>query len=48
MGLDNITFGGVFLSLFIREVRVILISGHTPCISLHDELLEVKKESSLN
>jgi hypothetical protein len=46
MGLDNIAFGGVFLSLSIREVRVILISGHTPCISLHDELLEVKKESS--
>jgi hypothetical protein len=46
MGLDNIVFGGVFLSLSIREERVILISGHTPCISLHDELLEVKKESS--
>jgi hypothetical protein len=46
MGLDNITFGGVFLSLSISEARFVLISGHTPCISLHDELLEVKKESS--
>jgi hypothetical protein len=45
-GLQNIAFGGVFLSLSIREARVILISGHTPYISLHDELLEVKKESS--
>jgi hypothetical protein len=46
MGLDNIVFGGVFLSLSIREARVVLISGYTPCISLHDELLEVKKEPS--
>jgi hypothetical protein len=46
MSLDNIAFGGAFLSLSIREARVVLISGHTPYISLHDELLEVKKESS--
>jgi len=45
MGHDNITFGGVFLSLPISEVRVVLISGHTPCTSLHDEILEGEKES---
>jgi len=47
MGLDNTTFGGVFLSLSISEVRfVLIISGHTPCTSLHDEVLEVEKKSS--
>ena len=45
-GLDNTAFGGVFLSLLIREVRFVLISGHTPYTSLHDKILEVKKESS--
>ena len=25
---------------------VLIISGHTPCTSLHDEILEVEKESS--
>jgi len=44
MGLDNITFGGVFLSLPISEVGVVLISGHTHCTSLHDEIVEVEKE----
>jgi len=44
MGFDNITFGGVFLSLPISEVRfVLIISRHTPCTSLHDEILEVDK-----
>jgi len=39
--------GGVFLSLSISEVRfVLIISGHNPCTSLHDEILEVEKESS--
>jgi hypothetical protein len=46
-GLDNIAFGGVFLSLSISEARFVLISRHTPCTSLHDELLKVKKKSSL-
>jgi hypothetical protein len=46
MGLNNITFGGVFLSLSISGVRFVLISRHTPCTSLHDKLLEEEKESS--
>jgi len=46
MGLDNIIFGGVFISLPIIKARFSLISRHNPCMSLHDELLEVKKESS--
>jgi hypothetical protein len=46
MGLDNIAFGGVFLSLSISEARFVLISRHIPRTSLHDELLEVKQESS--
>jgi hypothetical protein len=46
MGLDNIAFGGVFLSLSISEARFVLISRHNPRTSLRDELLEVKKESS--
>jgi hypothetical protein len=46
MGLDNIAFGGVFLSLSISEARFVLISRYNPHTSLHDELLEVKKESS--
>jgi len=47
-GLDNTIFGGIFLSLSISEVRfVLIISGHTPCTSLHDEILEVEKQSSL-
>jgi hypothetical protein len=46
--LDNITFGGVFLSLSISGARFVLISRHTPCTSLHDKLLEKKKESSPN
>jgi hypothetical protein len=45
-GLNNIAFGGVFLSLSVSGVRFVLISGHTPCTSLHDKLLEVKKEPS--
>jgi hypothetical protein len=45
-GLNNIAFGGVFLSLSISGVRFVLISRHTPCTSHHDKLLEVKKESS--
>jgi hypothetical protein len=45
-GLDNITFRGVFLSLSISGARFVLISRHTPCTSLHDKLLEVKKEPS--
>jgi hypothetical protein len=46
MGLDNIAFGGVFFSLSISEVRfVLIISGHTPCTSLH-KILEVENESS--
>jgi len=46
MGLDNIAFGGVLLSLSISKARFVLISRYNPCTSLHDELLEVKKESS--
>jgi len=47
MGIVNTTFGGVFLSLSINEVGfVLIISGPTPCTSLHDEILEIKKESS--
>jgi hypothetical protein len=45
-GLENIAFGGVFLSLSISEARFVLISRHTPCTSLHDELIEKKKELS--
>jgi len=46
-GLDNTIFGGVFLSLSVCMVRfVLIISGHIPCTSLHDEILEVEKESS--
>jgi hypothetical protein len=45
-GLDNIAFGGVFLSLSISGARFVLISRHTPCTNLHDKPLEVKKESS--
>jgi len=45
-GLDSTTLGGVFLSLSISEVRFVLISGDTPCTSLHDKILEVEKESS--
>jgi len=46
-GVDNIVLGGVFLSLSISKVRfVLIISGHIPCTSLHDEILEVEKESS--
>jgi hypothetical protein len=41
-GLDNIAFGGVFLSLSISEARFVLISRHTPCTSLPDELIEEK------
>ena len=45
-GLDNTAFGGVFFYLSISKVRFILIiSGHTPCTGLHDEILEVEKES---
>jgi len=48
-GLDNTTLGGAFLSLSVSLVRfVLIISGHTPCISLHDKILEVEKESSPN
>jgi hypothetical protein len=47
-GLDNITFGGVFLSLSISKARFVLISRHTPCTSLHDKLLEEEKELSPN
>jgi hypothetical protein len=47
MGLDNTIFGGVFHSLSISEVRfVLIISGQTPCTSLHDNILGVEKESS--
>ena len=47
MGLDNNVFGGVFLSLSVSKVRfVLIISGHTPCTSLYDEILEIEKESS--
>jgi hypothetical protein len=46
MGLDNIAFGGVFLSLSISGARFVLISRHTPCTSLHDKLLEEEKEPS--
>jgi len=45
-GLNNTTFGGVFLSLSNSEERFVLISGHTPCTSLHDKILKVVKESS--
>jgi hypothetical protein len=45
-GLDNIAFGGVFFSLSISGARFVLISRHTPCTSLHHELLEEEKESS--
>ena len=45
-GLDNIAFGGVFLSLSISEARFVLISRHNPCTRLHDKLLEVEKKSS--
>ena len=45
-GLDNTILGGFFLSLSISKVRFVLISRHTPCTSLHDEILEVDKESS--
>jgi hypothetical protein len=46
MGLENITFGEVFLSLSISEARFVLISRHTPCTRLHDELIEEKEELS--
>jgi len=47
MGLDNTVLGGVFLSLSLSKVRfVLIISGHTPCTNLHDEILEIEKESS--
>jgi hypothetical protein len=46
MGLNNIAFGGVFLSLSISGARFVLISRHTPCTSLHDKLLEEEKEPS--
>jgi hypothetical protein len=46
MGLNNIAFGAVFFSLSVSGARFVLISRHTPCTSLHDKLLEVKKESS--
>jgi hypothetical protein len=42
-GLDNIAFGGVFLSLSISGTRFVLISRHTPCTSLHDKLLEKRR-----
>jgi hypothetical protein len=32
--------------LSISEARFVLISRHTPCTSLHDELIEEKKELS--
>jgi hypothetical protein len=44
MGLNLFTFEGVFLSFSISGARFVLISGHTPCTSLHDEFLEEKKE----
>ena len=46
MGLDNTVLGGVFLSLSHSEERFVLISGHTTCTSLHNEIVEVEKESS--
>jgi hypothetical protein len=46
MSLENIAFGGIFLSLSISEARFVLISRHTPCTSLHDELIEENKELS--
>jgi hypothetical protein len=46
MGLDNITFGGVFLSLSISGARFVLISRHTPYTGFYDKLLEEKKEPS--
>ena len=47
MGIDYTILGEVYLSLSVSKVRfVLIISGHTPCISLHDEILEVEKESS--
>ena len=47
MCLDNTVFEGVFHSLSKSEERfVLIISGHTPCTSLHDKILEVEKESS--
>jgi hypothetical protein len=45
-GLDNIAFGGVFLSLSISKAWFFLINRHTPRTSLHDELLEEEKEPS--
>jgi hypothetical protein len=45
-GLDNIVFGGVFLSLSVSGARFVLISRHTPCTSLYDKLLEEEKELS--
>jgi hypothetical protein len=44
MGLNLFTFGGVFISFSISGARFVLIGGHTPCTSLHDEFLEEKKE----
>ena len=40
---------GAFLHLFASEARAMLdrISGKTPCTSIHYELLEEEKESSL-
>ena len=40
---------GAFLHLAVSEAKSMLdrISGKTPCTSIHNELHEVKKESSL-
>jgi hypothetical protein len=45
----NAAAGGSFLSLSVSEARLVLdkILGRTTCTSIHDELLEEEKESSL-
>jgi hypothetical protein len=45
----NAAYGGSFLSLSVSEARLVLhqILRRTTCTSIHDELLEEEKESSL-
>jgi hypothetical protein len=45
----NVTSGGSFLSLSVSEAKLVLDKNlrRTTCTSIHDELLEKEKESSL-
>ena len=45
IGLNHITFGRVFLYLFVSKARYVFIRGHPSYTSLYKKFLEIEKES---